>query len=108
MSWECPEKKKEGGGEAHISTTQRRDVEAEGVEDGASMMLRKILLEPKAEIENPMKRNSLFRTTYKAKDKVCKVIIDSGSTNNLVYIDMVDKLELKTNAHPKPYKVSWL
>jgi hypothetical protein len=30
MSWECPErKKKEGGGEAHISEAQRRNVEAE-------------------------------------------------------------------------------
>jgi hypothetical protein len=56
-----------------------------------------------------MQRNSLFRTkSCKTKDSVCKVIIDSGSTNNLVSIDMVEKLELETTAHPKPYKVSWL
>jgi hypothetical protein len=36
------------------------------------------------------------------------VIIDSGSTDNLVFIDMVEILELKTTAHPNPYKVSWL
>jgi hypothetical protein len=30
MSWECPEKNKEGGGEAHISEAQKRNVEAEG------------------------------------------------------------------------------
>jgi hypothetical protein len=36
------------------------------------------------------------------------VIIDSGSTDNLVSTEMVDKLELKTTTHPKPYKVSWL
>jgi hypothetical protein len=36
------------------------------------------------------------------------VIIDSGSTNNLVSTEMVEKLELKTIAHPRPYKVSWL
>jgi hypothetical protein len=29
MSWECPERKKEGG-EAHISEVQKRNVEAEG------------------------------------------------------------------------------
>jgi hypothetical protein len=36
------------------------------------------------------------------------VIIDSGSTENLVSTEMVEKLELETTAHPKPYKVSCL
>jgi hypothetical protein len=71
-------------------------------------MLRKVLLKPEAEIEKPVQRNSLFRTACKTKDKVCKVIIDSGSTDNLVSTEMVEKLELKTTAHPRPYKVSWL
>jgi hypothetical protein len=42
------------------------------------------------------------------KDKVCRVIIDSGSTDNIVSTEMVEKLELKTTTHPNPYKVSWL
>jgi hypothetical protein len=71
-------------------------------------MLRKVLLKPEAEVEKPVKRNILFRTTYKTKDRVCKVIIDSGSTNNLVSTEMVEKLELETITHMKPYKVSWL
>jgi hypothetical protein len=71
-------------------------------------MLRKILLKTEAEIEKPVQRNSLFRTACKTKEKVCKVIIDSGSTNNLVSTDMVEKLELKTTAHPNSYKISWL
>jgi hypothetical protein len=79
MSWECPEKKKEGGGEAHISEAQKRNVEAEGAEDGTSMILRKILLKLEAEVEKPVQRNNLFRTTFTTKDRVCKVIIDSGS-----------------------------
>lgn len=36
------------------------------------------------------------------------MIIDSGSTNNLVSTEMVEKLELETTAHSSPYKVSWL
>jgi hypothetical protein len=36
------------------------------------------------------------------------VIIESGSIENLVSTDMVEKLKLKTTAHPRPYKVSWL
>jgi hypothetical protein len=36
------------------------------------------------------------------------VIIDSGSTDNIVSTKMMEKLELKTTTHPNPYKVSWL
>jgi hypothetical protein len=68
--------------------------------------MRKFLLKPKKEVENPFQRNSLFRTACKTKDRVCKVIVDSGSTDNLVSIEMVEKLELETIAIP--YKVSWL
>jgi hypothetical protein len=50
----------------------------------------------------------LFRTACKTKDRVCKVIVYSGSTDNLVSTEMVEKLELETVAHPSPYKVSWL
>jgi hypothetical protein len=84
------------------------NVEEKGVEDGTSLMLRKVLLKPEAKVENPVQRNNLFRTTCKTKDRVCKVVIDNGSTNNLASIDMVEKLELETTANPKPYKVSWL
>jgi hypothetical protein len=63
-------------------------------------MLRKILLKPKAEIENPVQRNNLFRTTCKTKGTVCKVIIYSGRNDNLVSTKMVEKLELKTTCTP--------
>jgi hypothetical protein len=71
-------------------------------------MMQKVLLKPEKEAENPAQRNSLFRTACKTKDRVCKVIVDSGSTDNLVSTEMVEKLELETVAHPNPYKVSWL
>jgi hypothetical protein len=45
-SWECPERKKEGEGEDHISKPQRRNFEAEGAEDGTSLVFRKVLLKP--------------------------------------------------------------
>jgi hypothetical protein len=76
--------------------------------DGISLMLKKVLLKTKEKVEKPVERNNLFRTNCKTKDRVCKVIIDSGRTNNLVSLDMVDKLEPKTTAHPEPYRVSWL
>jgi hypothetical protein len=63
---------------------------------------------PEKEMENLAQRNNLFRTACKTKDRVCKVIVDNGSTDNLVSTDMVEKMELETTDHPDPYKVSWL
>jgi hypothetical protein len=94
MYWECLEKNKEGGGEAHISKVQRGNVEAEGAEDGRSLMLRKVLLKLEEEVENPVQRNSLFKKYCNTKERVCKVIIDSGITDNLVSTKMVEKLDL--------------
>jgi hypothetical protein len=106
-SYECPDKKKEGG-ETHIAEAQRRNVEAEDAEGGRSLMMQKVLLTPEKGVENPMQRNSLFRTACKTKDRVCKVIVDSGSIDNLISTEMVEKLELETIDHPSPYRVSWL
>ena len=36
------------------------------------------------------------------------MVIDSGSTDNIVSTEMVEKLNLKKVKHPTPYKVSWL
>jgi hypothetical protein len=59
-------------------------------------------------VESSVQRTRLFRTACKTKDRVCKVILDSGSTNNLVSTEMVEKLELEMIDHPSPYRVSWL
>jgi hypothetical protein len=71
-------------------------------------MMRKVLFTPYKEAENPTQRNRLFQTTCKTKDRVCKVIVNSGSTDNLISTEMVEKLELETIVHPSPYKVSWI
>jgi hypothetical protein len=47
-------------------------------------MMKKFLLKKEPENENPVKMKKLFKTSCKMKDKVCKVIIDSESTDNLV------------------------
>ena len=71
-------------------------------------MMKKVLLKKELETENPVQRNNLFRTTCKMKDRVCKVIIDSGSTDNLVSTEMVENLEMETTEHLTLHKVSWL
>ena len=71
-------------------------------------MLNKVLLKSQKESEKPAQRKALFRTMCNFKGKCCKMVIDNGSTNNLVSTEMVEKLSLKKNKHPIPYKVSWL
>jgi hypothetical protein len=71
-------------------------------------MMRKVLLKLEKEVENPAQRNILFWTACKTKDRVCKVLMDSGSMDNLVSTEMVEKLELETIVHPSPYRVSWI
>ena len=53
-------------------------------------------------------RNNIFHTRCTSHGKVCDVIIDSGSCENVVSDTMVQKLPLKTEKHPQPYKLSWL
>jgi hypothetical protein len=83
-------------------------MEVEDPEGGRSLMMRKVLLKPEKEVENPNQRNSLFRTACKTKDRVCKVIVDIGSIDNLVSTEMVEKMEMENVVHPSPYRVSWL
>ncbi|GJZ81306.1 putative nucleotidyltransferase, ribonuclease H [Tanacetum coccineum] len=40
--------------------------------------------------------------------KVCTFVCDLGSCDNLIAADAVQKLGLKTENHPKPYKLQWL
>jgi hypothetical protein len=84
------------------------EVAVEYADSGRSLGMHKVLLTPEKEVENTSQRSRLFRTTCKAKDRKCKVIVDSESIDNLVSTKMVEKLELETTDHPSPYKVSWL
>ena len=91
-SYECPDKKNDGG-ETHIVEAQGQNFEAKDVEGGRSLMMRKVLLKPEKEAKNPAQRNSLFQTACKTKDRVCKVIVDSGITANIVSTEMVEKMD---------------
>lgn len=73
-----------------------------------ALMMNKVLLKPSKEIGELVQRKALFRIVCKAKGKCCKLIIDSGSTDNLVSTKMVENLGFKRIKHPTSYKVSWM
>lgn len=54
----------------------------------------------------PRQRRSLFHTKCKCEGKYCDVIVDDGSTNNLVSEEMVSKLMLKREKCPHPYQIA--
>ncbi|XP_071704568.1 uncharacterized protein [Rutidosis leptorrhynchoides] len=53
-------------------------------------------------------RNNIFRTKVTAKGKICMMIIDGGSCENVVSQEMVDKLDLPTEPLSEPYQLTWL
>ncbi|XP_013751647.1 uncharacterized protein LOC106454008 [Brassica napus] len=72
-----------------------------------ALMLRRVCLAPRVPDENPQRKN-LFHSKCTIGGKVCKFIIDSGSSENVIAEEAVTKLQLPTEDHPYPYKLAWL
>lgn len=72
-----------------------------------SCVIRRIMLAPKV-TEEPSQRHNLFRTRYVVHQKIFDVIIDGGSTENIVSRTIVQQLKLPTRRHPHPYKIGWI
>eukprot|EP00253_Pinus_taeda_P016787 PITA_16787 len=112
LSFECPETdstRQRGAYVAQLEEAATPPQEAENApEIGEALVLHKVLLKPVDERIEQRQRKALFRTICKSQGKCCKMIIDSGSTDNLVSTEMVEKLGLKRLKHPNPYRVSWL
>ena len=70
------------------------------------LVVQRLLLTPRQK-EHPQ-RHSIFKTRYTVNRKVCDVIIDSGSTENIVSRYMVSKLGLKAEKNPLPYRIGWI
>lgn len=74
-----------------------------GADDGLSLVVQRLLYAPKQEIDS--QRHNIFRTKCTVNQRVCDLIIDSGSTENIVSKEMVEKLKLSKEQHPMPYKI---
>ena len=75
---------------------------------GESLVVNKVLSKQTKEVVERIQRKTLFKSVCKVQGKCCQLVIDSGSTDNLVSTEVIEKLKLKTREHPTPYKVSWL
>ncbi|GKB63485.1 putative reverse transcriptase domain-containing protein [Tanacetum coccineum] len=74
---------------------------------GVNLMVRRSCLTPKVVGDDWLKHN-IFQSTCTILGKVCTFVVDTGSCNNLIAKEEVQKLGLKTENRPKHYKLQWL
>nr|KYP62077.1 hypothetical protein KK1_016599 [Cajanus cajan] len=70
-------------------------------------MVRRLLGSQMQPLEQNQREN-IFHTKCSINGKLCSLIVDGGSCTNLASSRLVSKLNLKTNPHPRPYKLQWL
>ena len=78
----------------------------EGMPLGRSLVIQRLLLTLRVEYDD--QRNEIFLARCTISKRVCDLIIDSGSVENIASKILVTKLGLKTKKHPSPYKIGWI
>ena len=59
-------------------------------------------------VSDDWRRTNIFQTVTKIREQNCKVIVDSESCLNVVSSVTINKVGLKAEPYPQPYKVSWI
>lgn len=113
LAYRCPKKGSSSQGEKKVayvhedtSSVKSLDIQLD-LESGENLMIKRILIREPAK-EEPKQRRSLFKVRCKIMGKVCKVIIDSGSIDNIISEEAITKLKIPKIPHSTPYKVTWL
>ena len=98
-SFECLGKEDVGQRGASVAQNEQQQEELTMAEvfpeTGEALMMNKVLLKPEKEQVELSQRKYLFKTMCKFQGKCCKMVINNGSTDNLVSTEMVEKLSLK-------------
>ena len=75
-------------------------------EEYHTCMARKLMLSPKCNDET--QHHEQFRNRCTVQGSLCDLIIDSGSQENIISKDVVERLQLETENHPNPYAIGWI
>ncbi|XP_073266354.1 uncharacterized protein [Populus alba] len=70
-------------------------------------IVQRVFLTPKKGLEIST-RHQVFRTNAIINGVIAKVVIDTGSSENLVSKELVQKVKLTTEKHPQPYGLRWI
>ena len=93
------ETKSEGDDDQIPSLKDACDDNVEYPVEGESLVARRALSAQVKEDDMEQQKENIFHTRCHINNKVCSMIIDGGSTT------LVEKLNLPTLKHPKPYKL---
>jgi hypothetical protein len=77
-------------------------------ESGPLFMVRRVCFTPQKVEDGDEQRHNLFHPRCTIGGKVCHLVIDSGSCENVVTEEVVKKMALETEQHPTPYRLEWL
>ena len=95
------------GEELVFDGTDEGDVELFEGDTGPAIVVRCLRLTPHANRDEWL-RNNIFQSISIIQKKVYRFVIDASSCENIMSTEVVEKLGINTEAHPKPYKLVWL
>jgi hypothetical protein len=75
--------------------------------DNNCFISRRVLSVTTVKEENGQRHN-LFHTRGMIKDKLCRIIVNNGSYNNIASQELVERMGLQQRRHPNPYKMQWI
>ena len=84
-----------------FSSSESKAEEEEDLQETIDVVLQRALLSSKEESQ----RHTLFRSHYSVQKKVCNLVIDGRSSENLVSRKLVDYFNLPTQPHEAPYSL---
>ncbi|GKA57227.1 transposon ty3-I gag-pol polyprotein [Tanacetum coccineum] len=77
-----------------------------GEAEQVTYVVQRTLCSPK--VSDSSQRNKIFQTKCLVKEKICSVIIDGGSCENLVFGALVKAFKPPTKLHLSPYQIGWI
>ncbi|XP_052290298.1 uncharacterized protein LOC127900023 [Citrus sinensis] len=89
------------------SSGSAQSVEEHG-DSGPMLIVNRTFFTPKGQDKDKWLRQNIFQTTCTIGGKICRMVIDSGSCENVISKEAITKLNLKTEPHQTPYKLTWL
>ena len=85
-----------------------KDVDDEEYPVQGELLVARRALSVQAKEDDEVQLENIFHTRCHIQNKVCSVIIDSGSCTNVARTTQVEKLGMPTSKHSRPYKLQWL
>ncbi|KAJ9552803.1 hypothetical protein OSB04_016848 [Centaurea solstitialis] len=101
---ECTNRRTAGLVEGEDKEYEGADFAEEDFEEEKVNIVQLVLLTPKEDGQ----RKNLFRSYCSINKKICNLIVDNGSCENLVAQKLVDHLGLSTQPYKSPYALGWV